>query len=103
MRSALLEEVRLEVLVEFKVLSSPSTNCTDWDAALASLVCAGEAVFFRSPKTVANADWAVDRLPELSALPSEVRSVESWELLKRLVPFAVAEFCRTLCRVWNAD
>jgi hypothetical protein len=71
-RSALLEEA-----LEFTVLSSSSTSCTDWEAAFASLVCAGEAEFFRSPRTAAKADWDVDRSPELSALPSVDRSLVS--------------------------
>jgi hypothetical protein len=61
-RSALLEEA-----VEFTVLSNSSTNCTDWEAAFASLVCAGEAEFFRSPRTAAKADW------EWIGLPSSAR------------------------------
>jgi hypothetical protein len=42
-----------------------------------------------------NADWAVDRLPELSALPSAAISVENCELEEELVDellLAVAGF-----------
>lgn len=60
-------------LLEFTVLSSSLTNCNDCDAALASFICDGKAEFFKSLKT----DCAVDKLPEVKALPSEVRSLES--------------------------
>ena len=72
-----LSEMPEEELFTFSVLSSSWTICTDWDAALISFVSDGEVLFFRSLCTVANADWAVVKLPEPSALPSAVRSVES--------------------------
>jgi hypothetical protein len=72
-----MSEVLEEELLEFTVLSSSWTNCSDWDATFVSSVCDGEAAFFKSLWTVAKADWALDIFPELSAPPSAVRSVES--------------------------
>jgi hypothetical protein len=62
--SALADEVTLA----FSVESSPSTSWTVWEAALASLTCAAEAEFFKSPSTGAKADWAQDRSPELRTM-----------------------------------
>lgn len=66
-----------EDVLEFSVLSSSWTNCSDWVAALLSTIRDGEAELFRSLLTVAKTDWAVDRSPEVSALPSAVISVDS--------------------------
>ena len=66
----------LEVL-GFTVLSSSLTICNDWEAAVASFVSDGDGDVLRSFCKVANADCAVDRSPEVSALPSAVRSVDS--------------------------
>ena len=61
----------------FTVLSSSLTNCSDCDAAVASFVSDGDEEVLRSFCKVAKADCAVERSPEVSALPSAVRSVES--------------------------
>lgn len=66
----------VEALV-FSELSRPLTNCSDCEAAVVSLEREGEEEVFRSFTTVANADWAVGRSPELRALPSEAMSVDS--------------------------
>jgi hypothetical protein len=75
-RCVLPAEPLQESLPEFTVLSSSSTNRTDCAAVLASLVCAGEDEFCRSLRTVAK-DWAGDRSPDDSALPSDATSVDS--------------------------
>ncbi len=72
-----LSELLEDEVLEFNELSSSCTNCSDWDAALVSTVREGDAELFRSLLTVAKADCAVDRSPEVSALPSAVISVES--------------------------
>src|ERR1700683_95849 len=97
-RSELMEVVSLEEL-GVKVLSKSFTRLNDCAAAVGSLVSAGEAVFFKSPRTVANADCAVDKSPEVSALPSAARSVAYWELLDKVVPAVVAEFWEIFCSV----
>jgi len=71
--SMLLEET----VLAFNVLRIPSTSCRDWAAAVSSLTAAVEGELFKSPLTVVKADCAVDRSPELSALPSADRSVAS--------------------------
>ncbi len=43
-----VSEVLEEELLEFTVLSTSWTNCTDWDATLVSKVCDGEGEFFKS-------------------------------------------------------
>jgi len=70
-----------EALAEFIVINSSSTNGTDCEAALASLLCAGEGVLCRAPRNVAKADRALDRLPELSVLPREFGSLVICEML----------------------
>ena len=94
---------RLEVVLEFNGLSSALTNCTDCDAAFISLACAGEGAFFRSLCTVAKADWAVDKSPEFSALPTAARSMENGELLDPVLPLAAAAPSFSFFAVWNAD
>jgi hypothetical protein len=42
-----LSEVLEEELLEFKVLSSSLTNCTDWEATFVSFARDGEAALFR--------------------------------------------------------
>jgi hypothetical protein len=65
-----------EELFTFSELSNSLTVCTACDAAFVSFVNEGDALLFKSFFTVVKADCAVDRLPELSALPSAVRSLE---------------------------
>jgi hypothetical protein len=107
--STLLEETVLKFAVlefavlEFNVPRIPSTSCRLWDAAVASFTWVADAELFKSLRTVTNADWAVDRSPELNALPNAVISVESWELLDNVLPVEVAEFWKSDCNVWKAD
>ena len=79
-----------EELLESERLSRSSTHCTVWATAAVALSIACEGVDFRSLCTVANADWAVERLPELRALPRAVMSVESCEVVEELL-LAAAE------------
>lgn len=60
-------------------LSRSSIHCTVWATAAVAFAIDCEGVDFRSFCTVAYADWAVERLPELSALPKADISVESCE------------------------
>lgn len=80
------------MLFELDRLSRSSIHCTVWLTAVSAFVIACDGVLFKSFCTVVNADWAVDRSPELIALPSAFISVESWELLvelpDELLPFA---------------
>jgi hypothetical protein len=71
-----LSEILAEELFTFSVLSNSPTVCTACDAASVSFASDGDPLLFRSFFTVVKADCAVDRLPELSALPSAVRSLE---------------------------
>lgn len=63
-------------------LSRSSTHCTVWATAAVALAIACEGVVFRSLETVAKADCAFARLPELMALPNAVISVENWEAVE---------------------
>jgi hypothetical protein len=92
-----------EVSLGFNELSKPWTNFSDWDARLVSSVCDDDVALFKSPLTVVKADWAVARSPEVSALPSAARSVESGELFEALLPLAVVRFWFSRCKEWNAD
>lgn len=85
----MLSELPVEDALEFNVLSRSWTNCSDWVAALLSTIRDGDAELAKSLLTVAKADCAVERSPEVSALPSAVISVESCELLDELLPLAV--------------
>ena len=88
----------VELLLELESVSRSSTHCTVCVAALSALVMACDGVVFRSLCTVAKADWAVDRSPELMAVPSAVISVDNCdgvpvldeELEDELLPLAVA-------------
>src|ERR1700689_4340164 len=71
-----LSEILAEELFTFSVLRNSPTLCTAFDAASVSFASDGDPLLFRSFFTVVKADCAVDRLPELSALPSAVRSLE---------------------------
>jgi len=88
----------VEELFELERVSRSSTHCTVCATALSALAMACEGVVFRSPCTVAKADWAVDRSPEPMAAPSAVMSVDNCEgvpaldeeLEEELLPLAVA-------------
>jgi hypothetical protein len=83
-----------EELLESERLSRSSIHCTVWAAALTALATAWDGVDFRSLSTVANADWAEERLPEPMALPSAAMSVESCEDAD--VPLPLEEACAGL-------
>ena len=69
-----------EELFELERLSRSSTHATVWAAADSALATDCDGVLFKSLCTVANADWAVVRLPELRALPNAAISVAICEL-----------------------
>ena len=72
-------------LLESERLSRSSIHCTVWAAALSALATAWDGVVFRSLCTVANADWAEERSPELMALPNAAMSVDSCEVADELL------------------
>ena len=75
-----VEEELLGLAESSRSLTQPST----WAMAAVAFAMAWDGVLFRSVWTVANADWAADRSPELSAVPSAVISVESCVLVEEL-------------------
>lgn len=89
-----------EELFPFSVLSTCWTICTDWDAALISLVCDGKFELFRSLSAAAKADWAVERSG--AERTAERRHVGRKGVVRRLLPLAFSRFWFRFCKVWNA-
>ena len=67
-------------LLALERFSRSSIHFTVWLAAASAFVTDCDGALCRSLCTVVNADSAVDKLPELIALPSAAISVESWEV-----------------------
>ncbi len=87
----------VEVVFEFARLNRSSTHCTVCATALSAFAIACDGVVFNSLWTVAKADCAVERFPELIADPSAVMSLDSCEGLAEvddevLLAVAVDEF-----------
>jgi hypothetical protein len=80
------------VLLEPDRFSRSSTHCTVWFTAASAFVTACDGVLFKSFWTVEKADCAVDRSPELIALPRDFISVASWEPEDELLPLVDQRF-----------
>ena len=77
------EEVEEELLASERS-SRSFTHCCTWAMAALAFAMACEGELFISAWTVANADCAAERLPELIAAPNAVISVESCALEEEL-------------------